>query len=84
MHLSLRSNEHLGGKSMKENLKFAWFASWFALVGQLLIFTIISLITDDWRYLMWSFMAAMMAGVPSMIHTWQAQKKVKQEIKKED
>ena len=43
MHLSLRLNEQMGGKFVKENLKFAWIASWFALVGQLMIFTIISI-----------------------------------------
>ena len=69
---------------MKEKLKFAWIASWFALVGQLMIFMSISIITNDWRYLMWSFIAAMMAGVPSMIHTWQAQKKANQEHKKDE
>ena len=69
---------------MKEKLKFAWIASWFALVGQLMIFMSISIVTNDWRYLMWSFVAAMMVGVSSMIHTWQAQKKANQEHKKDE
>ncbi len=30
---------------------------------------------------MWSFMAAMMVGVPNIIHTWQAQKKSDKEQK---
>ena len=47
---------------MKENVKVAWIASWFALVGQLMIFMSIAIIANDWRYLMWSFIAAMMAG----------------------
>lgn len=64
---------------MKENVKVAWIASWFALVGQLMIFMSIAIIANDWRYLMWSFIAAMMAGVPCMIHTWQTQKKAKQD-----
>ena len=84
MLLSLRSNEQIGGKFVKENLKFAWIASWFALVGQLMIFTIISIITGEWRYLMWSFMAAMIAGVPSIIHTWQAQKKADMQDKEDE
>lgn len=65
---------------MKENLKLAWVASWFALVGQLLIFTIISLVTGDWRYVMWSFMVAMLVGMPNIIRTWQAQKKANGEF----
>ncbi|GLB60129.1 hypothetical protein [Cytobacillus sp. NCCP-133] len=60
---------------MKANLKFAWIVSWFALVGQLLFFIGVSLYTGDWRYAMWSFMVSLLAGVPSMINTWQAQKK---------
>lgn len=60
---------------MKENLKFAWIASWFALVGQLVFFIVVSVITGDWRFVMWSFMVSMLAGVPSMIRTFQSQKK---------
>jgi len=60
---------------MKKNLKFAWIASWFALVGQLLYFTGVSFFTGEWRYVMWSFMASMIVGVPSMINTWQLHKK---------
>ncbi|UOQ42923.1 hypothetical protein MUN89_13260 [Halobacillus salinarum] len=59
---------------MKENLKFAWIASWFALVGQLLFFIGVSIFTGDWRYVMWSFMVSMAVGIPSMIHTRRAQK----------
>jgi hypothetical protein len=62
---------------MKQNLTFAWIASWFALVGQLVFFIGVSLFTGDWRYVMWSFMVSMAAGVPSMIRTWQEQKKAK-------
>lgn len=60
---------------MKQNLRLAWIASWFALVGQLVFFIGVSLFTGDWRYVMWSFIVSMMAGVPSMILTWQEQKK---------
>ncbi|WP_374056030.1 hypothetical protein [Rossellomorea sp. FM04394] len=60
---------------MKQNLRLAWIASWFALVGQLGFFIGVSLFTGDWRYVMWSFIVSMMAGVPSMIRTWQEQKK---------
>lgn len=60
---------------MKKNLKFAWIASWFALVGQLLYFTGVSFFTGEWRYVMWSFMVSMIAGVPSIINTWRLQKK---------
>ncbi|WP_407272148.1 hypothetical protein [Radiobacillus sp. PE A8.2] len=59
---------------MKQNLKFAWIASWFALVGQLIFFLGVSIFTGEWRFLMWSLLASMSAGVPSMIRSWQAQK----------
>jgi len=61
---------------MNKSLKFAWIASWFALVGQLLFFIGVSVLTGDWRYAGWSFMISMLAGVPSMINTWRAQKTV--------
>ncbi|MGD6846619.1 hypothetical protein [Rossellomorea aquimaris] len=61
---------------MKENMKLAWIASWFALVGQLAFFICVALFTGDWRYVMWSFMVSMAAGVPSMIRSWLAQKKI--------
>ncbi|TYS89714.1 hypothetical protein [Rossellomorea aquimaris] len=61
---------------MKENMKLAWIASWFALVGQLAFFICVALFTGDWRYVMWSFMVSMAAGVPSMIRTWLTQKKI--------
>lgn len=60
---------------MKENLTLAWIAAWFALVGQLVFFIIVALITGEWRYVMWSFIVSMSAGVPSMIFTWRAHKK---------
>lgn len=65
---------------MKENLKLAWIASWFALLGQLVLFIGVSIFTGDWRYLMWSFMVSMAAGVPSMINTRKAQKKANKSI----
>ena len=63
------------GEYMKENLRLAWIASWFALVGQLVFFIGVSMFTGNWRFAMWSFMVSMLAGVPSMIQTFQAQKK---------
>jgi hypothetical protein len=64
---------------VKENLKLAWIASWFALVGQLVFFIGVALFTEDWRYVMWSFMVSMAAGVPSMMSTWLAQKKINEQ-----
>lgn len=65
---------------MKENLRFAWIASWFALVGQLVFFLGVSIYTGEWRYLMWSFIVSMSAGLPSIINTWQAQKRINNKI----
>ncbi|GMK37518.1 hypothetical protein PCCS19_05720 [Paenibacillus sp. CCS19] len=59
---------------MKENLKLAWIAVWFTLVGQLALFVGVSIVTGEWRYGMWSFMVSMLAGVPSLILTLQARK----------
>jgi len=61
---------------MKENLTLAWIAALFALVGQLLFFIIIAIYTGEWRYVMWSFIVSMSVGIPSMIHVWQAQKRM--------
>ncbi|NGP46701.1 hypothetical protein G4V62_17760 [Bacillaceae bacterium SIJ1] len=60
---------------MYKNLKSAWILSWFALVGQLVFFIGVSIFTGDWRYVMWSFMVSMIAGVPSIFNTWRLQKK---------
>ncbi|MCM3572209.1 hypothetical protein M3172_03335 [Mesobacillus subterraneus] len=62
---------------MKENLRIAWIATWFALVGQLVFFLGVSVFTGEWRYVMWSFMVSLLAGVPSLVNTWQAQKRHK-------
>ncbi|MFC0189424.1 hypothetical protein ACFFJY_14060 [Fictibacillus aquaticus] len=59
---------------MKENLTFAWVAAWFALAGQLLFFIGVAIYTGEWRYVMWSFIVSMAAGVPSIIHVWKAKK----------
>jgi len=59
---------------MKENLKVAWIASWFALLGQLAIFIGFSLLTGNWRFAMWSFMVSMVVGIPSIISTYKSQK----------
>ncbi|MGP4074713.1 hypothetical protein [Halobacillus sp. K22] len=66
---------------MKENLTYAWIASWFALVGQLIFFLGVSLFTGEWRYIMWSLLVSMVAGVPSMIWTSFAQKQADQRKK---
>ncbi len=63
-----------GGYGMKENLKRAWILSWFALLGQLVFFIGVSLLTENWRYVMWSFMVSMIVGVPSIIRTYKSQK----------
>ncbi|WP_221565370.1 hypothetical protein [Alkalihalobacillus sp. TS-13] len=60
---------------MKENLTLAWVASWCALVGQLVFFIGVAFFTGEWRYILWSFIASMMAGVPCMMLTWKSQKK---------
>jgi hypothetical protein len=65
---------------MKENLTFAWIASWFALLGQLLFFICVALYTGQWMYVMWSFVVSMSVGVPSMIRTWQATKKQHEQL----
>ncbi|WP_258871324.1 hypothetical protein [Halobacillus trueperi] len=44
---------------MKENLTFAWIASWFALVGQLAFFIVVALFTGEWRYVMWSLLVSL-------------------------
>lgn len=59
---------------MKGNLKFAWIASWFALLGQVVIFLGVSLLTGNWRFVMWSCMVSVIVGVPSMISTYKSQK----------
>ncbi|KSU89476.1 hypothetical protein LZP85_08715 [Priestia flexa] len=47
---------------MKEHLRLAWFASWFAFIGQVLVFLCVALFTGEWRYLLWSFLISMTAG----------------------
>ncbi|BCB03968.1 hypothetical protein [Bacillus sp. KH172YL63] len=69
---------------MRENLQLAWIASWFALVGQLGLFIVVAVITGDWRYIMWSLIVSMMAGVPGMIQTWRAQKRVNERAALQD
>ena len=61
--------------NVKENLTLAWIASWFALVGQLAFFIVVAFFTGEWGYVMWSFVVSMSAGLPSLIYTWQAQKR---------
>ena len=54
---------------MNENLRLALIASLFSLVGQLLFFIGISIYTNEWRHMQWSFMVGMSVGVPSLILT---------------
>ncbi|MGE7875716.1 hypothetical protein, partial [Bacillus paramycoides] len=51
-----------------------WITSWFALLGQLVFFTGLSLLTENWRFTMWSLMVSTIVGVPSIIHTYKFQK----------
>ncbi|HLS36464.1 MAG TPA: hypothetical protein VK061_09515 [Bacillota bacterium] len=60
---------------MQRNMRFAWIASSFALVGQLFIFIGISLYTGDWHYAMGSLIVSISMGIPSILWTWQSQKK---------
>jgi hypothetical protein len=39
---------------MKENIKAGLFASLFVLIGFPIIFTVSSIVTGDWRYLIYS------------------------------
>ncbi|WP_064093444.1 hypothetical protein [Rossellomorea aquimaris] len=62
---------------MKENLILALIASIFSLIGQLLFFIGVSIYTNEWRYLQWSFMVSMAVGVPSLILTLKRMKETK-------
>ena len=61
---------------MKANNKLAWIVSWIS-VGQVLLFLVLSIITVNWMFLMWSFIVAMSVGVPNLIRTYQEIKKEK-------
>lgn len=54
---------------MKENRKIALFASLFTLIGMPLIFLIVSVYTNDWRFLWFSIGPALAAGLTGLILT---------------
>ncbi len=58
-------------------MMFAWIASWLALVGQLIFFMEVALLTGDWRYMMWSFMISIIVGMPSIIGTYKRNQHLK-------
>jgi formate hydrogenlyase subunit 3/multisubunit Na+/H+ antiporter MnhD subunit len=60
---------------MKEHLRLAWFASWFAFIGQVLVFLCVALFTGEWRYLLWSFLISMTAGLTGIVVTKNAAEK---------
>ncbi|KWU63903.1 hypothetical protein [Priestia megaterium] len=62
---------------MKENMMFAWIASWLALAGQLVFFMGVALFTGDWRYMMWSFTISIIVGIPSIIGTYKRNQQLK-------
>jgi hypothetical protein len=65
---------------MKENLKGGMFASLFVLIGFPIIFTVSSIVTGDWRYLIYSIGPILTAGLTSLIFTLHHMKK-KSEIR---
>lgn len=60
---------------MKENLKRGLFASLFVLIGFPIIFTISSIVTGDWRYLLYSIGPILAAGLTSLMFTLNQMKK---------
>jgi hypothetical protein len=52
---------------MKENLKAALYVSLFILIGFPIIFIVISLLTDDWRYINYSLGPTLTAGLTGLI-----------------
>ncbi|TGB03426.1 hypothetical protein [Halobacillus salinus] len=58
-----------------ENNKLALFVSLFVLVGFPVLFLILSLITGDWSYLMWSIPPSILAGLTGLLFTLREMKK---------
>lgn len=54
---------------MKENVKAGLFASLFVLIGFPIIFTISSILTGDWRFLIYSIGPILAAGLTSLMFT---------------
>ncbi|WP_377887567.1 hypothetical protein [Alkalihalobacillus sp. R86527] len=63
---------------MKGNTTIGLIASLLVLFGQLIFFIILAFVTNEWSYVMWSFMVSMMAGLPLLIISLRAKKKEKQ------
>lgn len=60
---------------MKENVKAGLFASLFVLIGFPIILTISSIVTDDWRYLIYSIGPILTAGLTGLMFTLHHMKK---------
>lgn len=60
---------------MKSNTKLALSISLFALIGIPLIFLCISLITGNWKFLLFSIFPAFLAGFTGLMATLQQIKK---------
>ncbi|MFE1244992.1 hypothetical protein ACFW35_12745 [Fictibacillus sp. NPDC058756] len=65
---------------MKENLKAGLLASLFVLIGFPIIFTVGSIVSGDWRYLIFSIGPILTAGLTSLLFTLHHMKK-KSEIR---
>lgn len=55
--------------NMKTGNKIALFTSLFVLIGFPVIFTVISLLTGDWKYLLYSLPGSFTAGFTGLIVT---------------
>jgi hypothetical protein len=60
---------------MKENLKGALYGSLFILIGFPIIFIVSSLLTDDWRYFIYSLGPTLTAGMTGLMLTLNRLKK---------
>ncbi|MDI2586749.1 hypothetical protein OR571_06280 [Psychrobacillus sp. NEAU-3TGS] len=60
---------------MKSNTKLALGVSLFALIGIPLIFLCVSLITENWKFLVFSIFPAFLAGFTSLMATLRQMKK---------
>ncbi|MEL3974566.1 hypothetical protein AAEO50_19950 [Rossellomorea oryzaecorticis] len=54
---------------MKTGTKIAFFTALFVLIGFPIIFTVISLMIGDWKYLFYSLPGSFTAGFTSLIVT---------------
>lgn len=60
---------------MKSNTKLALSVSLFALIGIPVIFLCVSLITGNWKFLLFSIFPAFLAGFTGLTTTLQQMKK---------